>query len=74
MAAVVEVSGVRFHVAPSDSEWYYSAVVDRGDETDTVDGYASGAKPTRTALQTLVTSDGGARLKILEWSVRRTRK
>jgi hypothetical protein len=41
----------RFDVAPAQADWYFCAIIDRHGETDYVDGYASGARPTRTALQ-----------------------
>lgn len=40
-----------FDVAPSDATWYYCAIIDLYGETDYVDGYASGDKPTRATLQ-----------------------
>lgn len=41
----------RFGVDPQNADWYYCAVIDRHGETDYIDGYAAGDKPTRTALQ-----------------------
>ncbi len=40
-----------FDVPPNTADWYYCAIIDRHGETDYVDGYATGDKPTRTALQ-----------------------
>jgi len=45
-------AATRFDVSPSDADWYYFAVIEGVDgETDYVDGYAAGDKPSRTALQ-----------------------
>jgi hypothetical protein len=45
----------RYAVAPSDADWYYSATITRnvpgGTETDYVDGYASGERPTKHGYQ-----------------------
>jgi len=47
-----EIDGTRFGVAPNESSWYYCAIVDYGaGETDYLDGYATGERPTRTALR-----------------------
>lgn len=43
----------RLNVAASDADWYYCAVVERPwGETDYVDGYAAGARPTLEEFQT----------------------
>lgn len=41
----------RFGADPNTADWYYCAVIERFGETDYVDGYATGERPTRTALQ-----------------------
>ncbi len=41
----------RFGVSPQEADWYYCAVIDRFGETGYIDGYAAGARPTRSALQ-----------------------
>ncbi len=46
-----ETTPTRFNVPPSEAEWYYCATVDLHGETDYIDGYAAGVKPTRTAFQ-----------------------
>lgn len=48
---MVDDTGVRFGVPPNEADWYYCAVIDKFGETDYIDGYAAGAKPTRAALQ-----------------------
>jgi hypothetical protein len=41
-----------FGVPPDTADWYYCAVIERPDgETDYIDGYATGAEPTRSGLR-----------------------
>jgi hypothetical protein len=54
-------------VAPNESEWYWCAVVDDGEETSYVDGYASG--PEEPRLDDAPIDDTAT---VVEWTVQMT--
>jgi hypothetical protein len=67
----MDSEGTRFDVAPNESDWYYCAIGSvPGSDVDYVDGYASGARPTITALRE--TDRLAVAFKVEEWSVHRT--
>jgi len=44
-------TNIRFGVSPQQADWYFCAVIDLHGETDYVDGYTAGDKPTQEDLQ-----------------------
>jgi hypothetical protein len=61
-------TGTRFDVAPSEADWYYCAIVDRAGETDYIDGYAKGERPSARSFR----KHTGWKGPILAWESRAT--